>query len=312
VIEDNILFGRGSVDMLSGLGSMLMALESIVEAGVNLDGDLWFSSSVGEEAGGTGFLATADYINKNNLNIDAGIMGEPTDLNLSLLCRGIIWADVIIEGRTGHLEVTQPHWSNGGAVDAIEKGRYVMNVIDELNKDWATRPDKNHPLMSESNQVKVALIEGGHHYSSYPDYCKLSINIQVLPHEANENGLGMGVRQEFEEFIKRIAESDDLLRENPPKINWALEADSAEVSENHPFVDVFKQSTNKFNPSMRTLGSGFHTDTGWLDRLGGIPTVNFGPGDQKLAHITNEHCDTDDIISATKMIAAACLDWCGE
>ena len=102
VIKDNLLYGRGSVDMLSGLGAMLMALETIAEADIELNGDLWFSSSVGEEAGGTGFLATADYINNNNIDIDAGIMGEPTNLDLSLLCRGILKGELIIEGRTGH------------------------------------------------------------------------------------------------------------------------------------------------------------------------------------------------------------------
>ncbi|MBM7599045.1 acetylornithine deacetylase [Virgibacillus halotolerans] len=312
VVQDNILYGRGSVDMLSGLGAMLMALESIVETGIELNGDLWFSSSVGEEAGGTGFLATADYIKKNDINIDAGIMGEPTDLDLSLLCRGILKGELIIEGRTGHLEVTQPHWSNGGAVDAIDKGRYVMNAIDELNKEWSTRPDKNHPLMTESNQIKIAMIEGGHQLSSYPDYCKLSFNIQVLPQESNENGLGDKVKREFETFIQRVAESDDWLREHPPKINWVSESNNAEVSEDHPFIDVFKKSANNLNPSMKTMGSGFHTDTGWLDKLGNIPTVNFGPGNQNLAHKTNEHCNVDDIITFTKIIAATCLDWCNK
>ncbi|WP_066190840.1 M20 family metallopeptidase [Gracilibacillus timonensis] len=312
VIEDGTLYGRGSVDMLSGVGSMLMALEAIVESGVELDGDLWFSSSVGEEAGGTGFLATADYIHKHNIKIDAGIMTEPTNLDLSLLCRGIIWGDLIIEGRTGHLEVTQPHWSDNGAVDAIDKARYVMNAIDELNKDWAGRPDKNHPLLTESCQIKVSMIEAGHHRSSYPDFCKLSFNIQVLPHESDENGLGTTVRKEFEEFIKRVAESDDWLHETPPKIDWVLEADCSEVPEDHKFVDVFKKSTKPFRPALKTFGSGFHTDTGWLDRLGGIPTVNFGPGNQMFAHITNEKVDVADIITATKMIAATCLDWCNE
>ncbi|WP_053367836.1 M20 family metallopeptidase [Bacillus sp. FJAT-27245] len=312
VIDEGVLYGRGSVDMLSGLGAMVMALESIVESKVELNGDLWLASCVGEEAGGTGFLAIADYISKNNIEIDAGIMGEPTDLDLSLLCRGIIWGDLIIPGRTGHLEVTQPHWTEGGAVDAIQKARYIMNAIDEFNQDWLTRPDKNHPLLTETNQVKIALIEGGHARSSYADYCKLSFNIQVLPHESDENGLGSSSRKEFEDFIKRVADADPWLRENPPKINWVLEADCSEVPEDHPFVDVFKNASKDLRPELKTFGNGFHTDTGWLDRLGKIPTVNFGPGNPMLAHTTNENCKVEDIITATKMIAATCIDWCNK
>lgn len=312
VIEEGLLYGRGSVDMLSGLGAMVMALESIVEAGVEINGDLWLASAVGEEAGGTGFLAIADYLNKNKIDIDAGIMGEPTDLDLSLLCRGIIWGDLIITGRTGHLEVTQPHWSENGAVDAIQKARYIMNAIDELNQDWSTRPDKNHPLLTETNEVKVSMIEAGHARSSYAEYCKLAFNIQVLPQESDENGLGTDSRKEFESFIKKVADSDPWLRENPPQINWVLEADCSEVPEDHPFVDVFKNASRDLRSDIRTFGSGFHTDTGWLDRLGKIPTVNFGPGNQMLAHGTDEHCKVEDIITATKMIAATCIDWCNK
>jgi acetylornithine deacetylase len=310
VVENGVLHGRGSVDMLSGLGSMVMALEAIAEAGVELDGDLWLGSAVCEESGGTGFLAIADYIKKNNIKIDAGIMGEPTDLNLSLLCRGIQWGDLTVTGRTGHLEVTQPHWSEGGAVDAIQKARYLMNAIDELNQDWSTRPDKNHPLLTESCRVEIAKIEAGHHRSSFPDFCKLAFNIQVLPHETDETGLGTATRKEFEDFIRRVADADPWLRENQPKIEWVLEADCSEVPEDHPFVDVFKESAQESRPNMKVLGSGFHTDTGWLDRLAGIPVVNFGPGNPMLAHVTDEQCTAEDIITATKIIAATCLNWC--
>nr|WP_309100338.1 ArgE/DapE family deacylase [Fredinandcohnia onubensis] len=310
VVENGVLHGRGSVDMLSGLASMVMAIEAIIEAGVELDGDVWFGSCVCEEAGGTGFLAISNYLKKNNIKIDAGIMGEPTDLDLSLLCRGIQWGDLTVTGRTGHLEVTQPHWSEGGAVDAIQKARYLMNAIDELNKDWSTRPDKNHPLLTESCEVKIAKIEAGHHRSSYPDYCKLAFNIQVLPHETDEKGLGTATRKEFEDFIHRAANADPWLRDNQPKIDWVLEADCSEVPEDHPFVDVFKESAKEFRTDMKVLGSGFHTDTGWLDRLAGIPVVNFGPGNPMLAHVTDEKCNVEDIITATKIIAATCLKWC--
>jgi len=309
-IEDGVLYGRGAVDMLSGLGCMVMAMEAIAASGLRPRGDIWFGSAVGEEAGGTGFLAIADHIRAQGYRIDAGIMGEPTNLDLSLLCRGIQWGEIEIRGRTGHLEVTQPHWRDGGVVDAIQKARWLMDCIDELNKDWSLRPDKNHPLLTESCEVKIAKIEGGHHLSSYPEYCKLSFNIQVLPHEADENGLGMATRREFEDFINRVANADPWLRLNPPKIKWVLEADCSEVPESHPFVSVCQHAAADTHSRMKTLGSGFHTDTGWLARLGDIPIVNFGPGNPMQAHVTNEHCKVDDIIVATKIIASTCVDWC--
>lgn len=244
-IEDGVLYGRGCVDELGGLISQLIAIEAIIKTGNRPKGDIWFSSVVCEESGGTGVLAVADWLKRRGVQIDAGIMGEPTDLDVSLLCRNITWGDIIITGRTGHLEEWQPHWTQGGPVDAIKKARYIMDQIDYLNEEWEKRPDKNHPLEKLPCQVKVAMIKGGHHRSSYPAECELSFNIQILPQETDIFGLGPNVKEEFEEFIQKVSEADPWLKENPPVVNWVCEADCSEVSQDHPFVSVFEKMQEK-------------------------------------------------------------------
>lgn len=309
-IEDGVLYGRGCVDELGGLISQLIAIEAIIKTGNRPKGDIWFSSVVCEESGGTGVLAVADWLKRRGVQIDAGIMGEPTDLDVSLLCRNITWGDIIITGRTGHLEEWQPHWTQGGPVDAIKKARYIMDQIDYLNEEWEKRPDKNHPLEKLPCQVKVAMIKGGHHRSSYPAECELSFNIQILPQETDIFGLGPNVKEEFEEFIQKISEADPWLKENPPVVNWVCEADCSEVSQDHPFVSVFEKNARKTHSTSKLIGSGFHTDTGWLMRVPKIPVVNYGPGNPALAHSTNERCKTEDVVTCCKTVAFTCLEWC--
>ncbi len=121
VLENGVLHGRGVVDELGGLAAMLAAMEALAATSARPDGDIWFASAVSEESGGTGCLMIADWFKKKGIKLDAGIMGEPTGLNLSLLCRGIQWGDITVYGKTGHLEVWQPHWSQSGVVDASRK-----------------------------------------------------------------------------------------------------------------------------------------------------------------------------------------------
>lgn len=310
-IADGYIWGRGAVDMLAGLAGMAVAMKALKQEDIKLKGDLWYGSISGEETGGTGMLAFSEYLRTSGLHADAAIMGEPTNMNLSLLCRGILWNEVHVYGKTGHLEVTQPHWSEGGTVNAIDKALYIARCVEELNKDWRIRPDKNHKLLNLPCQCLLSRINGGHHDSSYPEHCVLCYNVQVLPKETDENGLCTATRREFEEFIARVAQTDGWLREHPPKVEWTLEANCGEVDEDHPFVDAFMSTAREIDPKIQLSGSEFHTDNEWPQRLAGIPTVNYGPGNPALAHNDNEKVSVDDLLLYAKVIAGQCIDWCG-
>jgi acetylornithine deacetylase len=127
--RDGTIYGRGTADMKAGLTATVAALEVLRIAGVRLRGDVTLASVVDEEAGGMGTLALVD----RGYRADGAIIPEPTDLHVAPLCRGIVWGRLTIPGRAGHIEMPQPDWREGGAVDAIALGRMVLNAIDQLN-----------------------------------------------------------------------------------------------------------------------------------------------------------------------------------
>ena len=105
--------------MKAGLTAAVAALEVLRDAGIRLRGDVILASVVDEEAGGMGTLALVD----RGYRADGAIIPEPTELYVAPLCRGIVWGRLTIPGRAGHIEMPQPHWRDGGAVDAIALGR---------------------------------------------------------------------------------------------------------------------------------------------------------------------------------------------
>ena len=49
---------------------------------------------------------------------DAGLVPEPTRLNLWIATRGLLHGTLTVEGRSAHAEMNQPHWRDGGGVNA--------------------------------------------------------------------------------------------------------------------------------------------------------------------------------------------------
>jgi acetylornithine deacetylase len=306
-VKNGYLFGRGSVDMKSGIAIIINAIESITRADVRLKGDIVIGTTVDEEAGGMGALSFC----AKGYRADAGILTEPTDMQIHLMCRGILHGKITVKGRSGHIEIEQPHWRIGGAVDAFKKGLLIVNEINNLNDDWSKKPEKNHPLLGSPCRVDITMVRAGQQPSSYPSECSFIFDAQYLPDERDESGMGGRVRKEIESYLKRVVESDDWLAINPPKLEWLDDADCVEIPPTHPLVKVLSNNLNEMNLYCRFGGSGFHSENSVFSNIGRIPTILFGPGNPAKAHQANENLKIEDIITATKVIALSVMDWCG-
>lgn len=304
--HDGMIFGRGTADMKAGLTAAVAALEVLRAAGVRLRGDVVLASVVDEEAGGMGTLALVD----RGYRADGAIIPEPTDLHVAPLCRGIVWGRLTIPGRAGHIEMLQPHWRDGGAVDAISLGRAFLDAIDRLNAAWAASPSKRHPLLPLPCQVKASMLDAGEYPTAYASRMRITFDAQYLPAERDERGLGAHVKAELERFFNEFAAQDEWLREHPPRIEWLIDADCAETPGDHPLTQAIHAAARLSGVESRVEGMSSHTDMGLLVNAG-IPTVNFGPGAPSVAHQPDEHVLERDLERATLTLALAIAEWCG-
>ena len=301
--KDGVIYGRGAVDMKGGIAAMVMGLEAVVKSVGQLRGDVIVGTVVDEEAGGMG---TLDLVAKG-YRADGCILTESTNMKVAPLCRGILWGKLIIPGRSGHIELPQGDWREGGAVDAIALARVFMDHFDRLNAIWRVR--KTHPYLPIPCQVYVAQINAGEYPTAFANKAEIVFNAQYLPREKDEMGLGGKVKKEIEEFIASVSETEEWLRENPPRIEWLIDADCGETPVDHPFVQTLQKATDEIRHTVDIEGIGFHTDMGWFTNVG-IPTVNFGPGTPRVAHQNNESLYEEELLDATKIIALTILNWC--
>jgi acetylornithine deacetylase len=304
--RDGVIYGRGTADMKAGLTAAVAALDILRDAGIRLRGAVTLASVVDEEAGGMGTLALVD----RGYRADGAIIPEPTDRHVAPLCRGILWGRLTIPGRAGHIEMPQPHWRQGGAVDAIALGRTVLDAIDRLNARWAATPSKCHPLLPLPCQVKVSMLDAGEYPTAYANGMRITFDAQYLPAERDGRGLGGHVKAELERFFADLAAHDEWLQQHPPRIEWLIDADCAETPGDHPLTQIVHAAACQAGAKSRVEGMSSHTDMGLLVNAG-IPTVNFGPGAPSVAHQPDEHVTEQDLMQATLTLAVAIAEWCG-
>lgn len=305
-VSDGFVRGRGAVDMKGGVACMLMAIEILKELDVPLRGDVVWGTVVDEEIGGMGALAMAD----RGYGADAGIMTEPTGNTIAPICHGILWGRVTLDGIGGHAELKPNAWDSTGPVDAIALCRQMLDGFDILNRRWQFDPRKSHPLMDLPCQIIPTQIKAGEHPASMAGKAEIVIDVQYLPSEKDEFGLGGPVKREIEEHITAVCNADPYLRRHPARVEWILDADCAEVPADHPFVVAMQGAIGAAGAQTRLTGMGAHTDMGLPNGLGRTPTVNFGPGDPTQAHQPNEGVSIDDLVCCTRGIALTIARWC--
>ncbi len=310
-IRDGLLYGRGSCDMKGGVASMVFAAEVLSGLGVQLAGDLVVATNTDEESSGAGSSAIVAH----GIAADAGIVTEPTGFDVWVACRGSEYGVVSVPGRPGHAEVHQPDWTQGGAVNAIERGAVVIDAIQRLRADWATRDGFDHPHLSRPDVVPT-LARAGEWPVTYPASLELTIAVLYLPVQADRAGWGSDVQREVETRLLAESARDPWLAANPPRISWwPTGVMPMVIPESDPIVSATLEATRDVGRPGRPSGLDSWYDGAAFTLLAGIPSVAYGPagftaGGLSVAHTVDEHVPVDDLVTCAQGLAVAAMRFC--
>ena len=306
-IRDGNLYGRGACDMKGGVAAMVHAAIVLARLGIPLAGDLVVATNTDEESSGAGAFAIVE----RGIKADAGVVTEPTGFDVWVACRGSEYGVLRVPGRPGHAEVHQPDWRQGGAVNAIEKAAVVINAIQDLRKEWANRPEHDHPYLSRPGMLPT-MATAGEWQVSYPASCDLTFALLYLPVQADEQGWGSAVRREVEEWIAQETAKDDWLREHPVEIRWwDNPVMPLEIRESEPVVDITLAASADVGRPGRKAGLDSWYDGATFTLFAGTPCIGFGPRDIAWAHTIDEYVPVDDLVRCAQGLAVAAIRYCG-
>jgi acetylornithine deacetylase len=304
-VRDGRITGRGACDMKGGIAAMIIAAETVAQAG-GLAGDLVVCTNTEEESGGTGALACA----RRGVTADFIIVTEPTGLEVWPACRGSVYAAVEVPGRAGHTEQEHPHWREGGAVNAIDKAGHLLAGVDRLRADWRSRAAFRHPLLDPPDIVPIRLAAESGWDVTIPDRADLTLAVLLLPVQADADGWTRSVQLEVEGYLRRWCDTDSWLAEHPPKFTWYMETNPSETPVEADSVQALLGANGALGGPLTLGGLGSWYDGATFALETGSPSVMYGPRHIDWAHTINEYVPIDDLISCAQGLAVAAWRLC--
>lgn len=285
VIRDNLLWGRGAVDMKGGLAAMACALAALHATGMALDRSVVLSAVASEEQGNRGTAALV----REGVRAQWAVVGEATSLDLVIAHKGVDRYRVTVEGRAAH-ESLPTHGKN-----AIVAAAQIITALDR--NLFPKMKEQSHPFLGHPT-YNIGTIQGGISRNTVPDRCTFQIAKRWLPGDSPD-----AIRAELEETIQAVTTETTISLVREPDMERVAHP-PLELSPDHPLPRTLAAAVERVADRAPALcGWPAFTDAALLQDAG-IPTVVFGPGDLNLAHSDGECIPLSEVVTAAMAYAA--------
>jgi len=285
--------------MKAGLIAAHWAVQAIRSAGIRLGGDLLLASVQGEEDGGLGTYALL----QRGWRADACVIPEPTNLDVVPANGGALTFRLLVHGHATHAS------RRTEGVSAIDKFWPIWQALSELEQCRHEHVDPLAARWKLAHPLSIGTIRAGDWASSVPDLLVAEGRLGVALDEPVEQA-----RAQFEAAVAEACQADDWLRQHPVEVEWwggqfasgRLPAESdlvQRMSRAHAGASEQRQH--------EVWAAPYGSDLRLLIGLGGIPTLQYGPGDVALAHGPDELVPVADVAITARALALLALDVCG-
>ena len=303
LIRDGRVYGRGACDMKGGLAASIVAVEALIDSGLELPGALEISGTVDEESGGYGgvhYLAERGWFSKPR--VDHVIIPEP--LNVDRVCighRGVWWAEIQTHGRIAH--GSMPFLGDCAV-------RHMHAVIESFERELYPALLERRTVMpvvpegARRSTLNINSIHGGAAEQSdgFPapcvaDSCRMIIDRRFPIEETVEQ-----VRGEVRELLESLTRNRRGFRYSMREL---FEVQPTMADRHGPVASTTAAAIRRVvGREPEFICSPGTYDQKHIDRIGKLQDcIAYGPGILDLAHQPDEYVVIDDMVASSKVMA---------
>jgi len=280
------VLGKGASEQKGTMAAMLHAVEAVRAAGIALEGRLVFVCCVSGETGKHD--AIRHVVEHEGVRADlAFVYGN--DLGLQLGNRGRVDVKAAVHGEACHS--SRPHTGANALTGAME---FLRRLAAEIPNDRA------HPQLGTAWLTCNRIESFPKSTHTVPDRCELSLDRRLLPGEDPDAAVA-----EIAAVAASMAGYADPVSGKPLAVSIEKGAVMypSLVTEDAAVVRLLKQGCEAMlgRVPQAFYGQSAH-DQGYLNAVG-IPTVNFGSGEERFAHTDLDMASVDKTFDAAKVYA---------
>lgn len=285
-ILDGAVYGRGSVDMKGALSASLYAAALAKCSGLLKGKTVCITCSVCEEY--CDGVCLEHFYRESGIRPDCCVICEPSGNRIALGHTGKVQARIRTHGVSAHGSAPEK------GVNAVYEMAEIITRVEALNARLHDAPNGGTVVLSDISCVSASLNAVPSECEIYLDR-RLRLGESVAQVKGELDALVAGKRADWAPgTLHRTSWTGAQLVYEPTHEPWKIDVHHTLTAACRAAYEVaFKKPVDRYD--FWDFGTNAVVPVSM-----GIPTIGFGPGEYKLAHMTNEHCAVRDVADACR------------
>lgn len=297
-VEDGVLYARGACDEKGSTPGMIYGLSIARDLGLLKDYTVYYFGNMEEWCDGIAPNAFVEVDPK--VRPDFVVIGEPTRMNVYRGHKGRIELKVTASGRSAHAAV---HYLGD---NAVYKMISIINSIRELDRRFRFGMG-SHPVLGHASVVVTDAAVRTNSLNAVPDQFTIFLDRRITLNESHDEVIDL-IKGLIPDYLRDEIKVEELYYDTPSYTGFVFPLPKYFPAwleeEKHPLVRAGQETIEDLWGKPRPLGTWeFSTNGTYWAGKAGIPSIGFGPGDEKDAHSPTEHVSLDDVVAATEFYA---------
>ncbi len=297
-VEDGRLYARGACDEKGSTPGMIYGLAMARDLGL-LDGyTAYYFGNMEEWCDG---IAPNAFVEADPKVLpDFVVIGEPTKMQVYHGHKGRIELKITAHGQSAH---AASHYLGD---NAVYKMMAVITDIRELDRRFrlglGAHPVQGHPSVAVTDVVaRTASI------NAVPDQFTIFLDRRLTLSETREEVIAQ-IKGLIPDYLQDEIHVEELFYDEPSYTGFVFPVSKFYppwlLEDTHPLAQAGQVTIEALWGEKRPLGTwDFSTNGTYWAGKAGIPSIGFGPGDEKTAHMRDENVPLDEVVAATEFYA---------